>query len=75
VFLEKLETLKIPTAAVKKLDELYQLSHAGNAETSLRFFEIALASGKEYAPQAAVWVQDSESVVSHLLHRRISRMR
>lgn len=63
VFLEKVETSSIPPVAVKKLDEVYKLSHAGNAETSLRFFEIALASGKEYAPQAAVWVQDSKSLV------------
>ena len=64
VFLEKVETLAIPAVAVRKLDDVYQLSHAGNAETSLRFFEIALASGKEYAPQASVWVQDSEWILA-----------
>ncbi|KAL7415639.1 peptidase family M1-domain-containing protein [Mrakia frigida] len=58
VFLEKLETSSISPLAVAKLDEIYSFTQAGNAETALRFYEIALASGDAYAQQAAVWVQD-----------------
>ncbi|CED82437.1 leukotriene-a4 hydrolase [Phaffia rhodozyma] len=60
VFLEKLQSGKKPMGveAVRRLDEVYGLSKAGNAELSSRFFEIALASGDEYAKDAAHWVTD-----------------
>jgi leukotriene-A4 hydrolase len=41
------------SAGVKKLDEAYGIHETENAEIRLRFYRIALKSGKEYAEMAA----------------------
>ncbi|WWC63102.1 leukotriene A-4 hydrolase/aminopeptidase [Kwoniella dejecticola CBS 10117] len=57
VFLDKLETYEtLPPKVVASLDKLYGLGSTGNAEIGLRFFEVALKSGPEYAEAAAAWV-------------------
>ncbi|WWC71745.1 leukotriene A-4 hydrolase/aminopeptidase [Kwoniella pini CBS 10737] len=57
VFLDKLETYDtLPPKVVASLDKLYGLGSTGNAEIALRFYEIALKSGPEYAESAAKWV-------------------
>ncbi|WWD02391.1 leukotriene A-4 hydrolase/aminopeptidase [Kwoniella europaea PYCC6329] len=54
VFLDKLETYDtLPPKVVAALDKLYGLGSTGNAEIGLRFFEVALKSGPEYAESAA----------------------
>ncbi|WWC90899.1 leukotriene A-4 hydrolase/aminopeptidase [Kwoniella dendrophila CBS 6074] len=57
VFLDKLESYEnLPPKVVAALDKLYGLGSTGNAEIGLRFFEVALKSGPEYAESAAAWV-------------------
>ncbi|WVQ82071.1 leukotriene A-4 hydrolase/aminopeptidase [Cryptococcus sp. DSM 104549] len=57
VFLDKLEAAgTFSPKAVAALDKAYGFGSTGNAEIGLRFFEIALKSGPEYADSAAAWV-------------------
>lgn len=54
VFLEKLESLDpFKPDLVAALDKLYGLSKTDNSEIKLRFYEIALNAGPEYAEEAA----------------------
>lgn len=54
VFLEKVESLHaFPVDHVAALDKLYAIDKSDNAEIKLRFYQIALKSGPEYAKEAA----------------------
>jgi len=54
VFLEKVESFKpFPKEHVASLEKLYALDKSDNAEIKLRFFQIALKSGPEFAEKAA----------------------
>lgn len=54
VFLEKVESYDaFPAEHVASLEKLYSLDKSDNAEIKLRFYQIALKSGPEYAEKAA----------------------
>lgn len=54
VFLEKVESYDaFPPEHVAALEKLYSLDKSDNAEIKLRFYQIALKSGPEYAEKAA----------------------
>ncbi|ORY35363.1 peptidase family M1-domain-containing protein [Naematelia encephala] len=57
VFLDKLEaTPALPPKLIALLDETYGVHEKDNAEIRLRFYQVALKSGPEYADKAAAWV-------------------
>ncbi|KAK4685307.1 leukotriene-A4 hydrolase, partial [Tremellales sp. Uapishka_1] len=57
VFIEKLDTYEaFPPRLVAALEKLYQFNGSFNTEIKLRFLEVALKSGPEYAQDAADWV-------------------
>ncbi|WVO17684.1 leukotriene A-4 hydrolase/aminopeptidase [Cryptococcus depauperatus] len=57
VFLDRLKAFPaFSPSGVSTLDKAYGFGTSGNAEIGLRFFEIALKSGSEYAEKAAAWV-------------------
>lgn len=47
------ESAPYPSVVVKRLDEVYGIHGTENAEIRLRFYVIALRSGKDYAEKAA----------------------
>jgi leukotriene-A4 hydrolase len=54
VFLDNLEAYAPYTPrAITTLDETYGIHKTDNAEIRLRFYRVALKSGKEYAEDAA----------------------
>ncbi|KAK8854951.1 leukotriene A-4 hydrolase/aminopeptidase [Kwoniella newhampshirensis] len=57
VFLDKLQTYEtFPVKTVAVLGDVYGFAKTGSAEIRLRFYELALKSGPEYAEDAAGWV-------------------
>ncbi|NXD32286.1 LKHA4 aminopeptidase, partial [Spelaeornis formosus] len=76
VFLEKVESYHaLPADHVAALDKLYGIDKSDNAEIKLRFYQIALKSGPEYAKQAAAWVVNKGRMkycrpVFRLLHKQ-----
>ncbi|ORX38697.1 peptidase family M1-domain-containing protein [Kockovaella imperatae] len=59
VFLDKLDAQPVfPASLISLLDNTYGFGKNDNAEVRLRFYQIALKSGPEYAEDAAKWVVD-----------------
>lgn len=72
VFLDQLESgPSFLPATVKAFDDVYSLSKTENAEIKLRFLQIALNSGPEYAEQAAGAVPSAAGCSYRLTRRRM----